>query len=71
MKRSPVSSSNIKTIGYKKADKVLEVEFNSGRIYHYFEVPESVYNGLISAESIGKYHVENIKNKYSYSIYDK
>jgi hypothetical protein len=42
----------------------LEVEFRSGGIYQYFDVPESVYQALVSASSIGQFLNENIKNVY-------
>ena len=66
MKRKPVTSSNIKTVGYDNKNQVLEVEFNSGKIYHYYTVPESVYNEMMAAESIGKFHVSRIKGVYNY-----
>jgi len=66
MERTPVSSSNLKSVGYDLASKTLEVEFNSGRIYQYFNVPESAYQGLMSAGSHGQYFHRFIKNSYDY-----
>ena len=42
----------------------LEIEFTSSSVYQYFDVPEVEYRNLISAESIGKYFNQNIKDKY-------
>ena len=64
MKRIPVESSNLKSIGYDK--DVLEVEFKSGGIYQYLNVPEHEYKSLMSAESHGKYLNANIKPNYQY-----
>ncbi len=64
MQRTPVSSSNIASIGYDKNTSTLEVEFNSGDIYQYYSVPEEVYNGIMKASSYGKYLNQNIKSKY-------
>lgn len=61
MYRQPVSSSNISSIGYQNG--VLEIEFHGGRVYQY-NVPQSIYNGLMSASSHGKYFAEYIKNTY-------
>ena len=55
MQRKYVTSSNIASIGYDAEQMILEVEFNYGSIYQYFDVPESVYEGLMTADSHGKY----------------
>lgn len=65
MRRLPVRSSNLASIGYD--DEVLEIEFNSGGIYQYHNVPSIVYEQLMSARSHGKYFASNIKNSYRYS----
>lgn len=65
-KRINVSSSNIKSIGYDSDNMILEVEFNNLTIYQFFNVPNSVYNNLMNAQSHGKYFASNIKNNYKY-----
>lgn len=67
MNRVSVSSSNIASVGYEQSSQTLEVEFNSGAIYEYYEVPEFVYQELISASSVGRYFAQQIKNTYNYS----
>lgn len=64
MKRQAVSSSNIASIGYDASSKTLEVEFNNGRTYEYYNVPASEYSALMSASSHGKYFSANIKDNY-------
>ncbi len=66
MKRQPVTSSNIKSVGYDAASKLLELEFHSGGVYQYFNVPETTHNGLVKAESHGSYFHRNIRDKYRY-----
>jgi hypothetical protein len=66
MKREKVESSNLASVGYDSKKKILEVEFNHGGIYQYFDVPESEYNKLMKASSHGKYFVNNIKDDYEY-----
>jgi hypothetical protein len=61
-----VESSTIKKIGYSYPDKKLIVEFKSGGIYHYKEVPEEIFEELKTCESIGKFLNENIKKKYEF-----
>ena len=61
MNRTPVSSSNLRAIGYDSDTKTLEVEFLNGGLYSYANVPISVYNSLMSASSHGSYFNANIK----------
>ena len=67
MDRTPVSSSNIRSVGYDADSNVLEIEFNNGTVYQYTNVPQSEYDGLVSAASHGSYLHANIKNRYSYT----
>lgn len=66
MKREPVESSNLASVGYDADNKILEIEFNHGGVYQYFDVPQDVYDELMSADSHGKYFVHNIKDEYEY-----
>ncbi len=61
MERQHVSSSNIASIGYDQDNMVLEIEFLSGAIYQYYDVPQSIYEGLMAADSHGKYLAAYIK----------
>ena len=61
MNRQSVESSNLASIGYDEANKILEVEFKHGGVYQYFDVPENVYEELMNASSHGQYFDSNIK----------
>lgn len=61
MERQYVSSSNIASIGYDANNMVLEVEFLNGSIYQYYDVPQIIYDGLMAADSHGKYLAAYIK----------
>ena len=64
MDRIPVASSNISSVGYDPTSSILEVEFNSGSIYQYLNVPQTEYEGLMNAGSKGRYLNRNIKGCY-------
>ncbi len=66
MRRTPVSSSNLASVGYDEYEHILEVEFLSGSVYHYYNVPEQVYRGLMSASSHGTYFGEYVRTSYQY-----
>lgn len=67
MQRSPVSSSNIAEIGYDEARRVLEILFQNGTTYQYFDVPKQEYDSLIRASSYGQFLNANIKGRYRYA----
>ena len=67
MNRTPVTSSNVATVGYDVNTMTLEVEFKHGSVYEYFDVPEVVHQGLMTADSVGKYFNQNIKDNYRYT----
>jgi KTSC domain len=57
-----VSSSAIRAVGYDGT--TLRVVFRSGRTYDHPRVPESVYHGLMSACSKGRYYNNHIRGRY-------
>lgn len=63
MRRIPVSSSNVASIGY--AEGVIEVEFNDGSIYQYLGVNEDIYRNFINSSSKGRFVHYYLKG-YSY-----
>ncbi|ELY75822.1 KTSC domain-containing protein [Natrinema gari] len=67
MNRTPVSSSNLKSVGYDQSSNTLEIEFHGGRVYQYYNVPKRIYQGLMAASSHGRYHHRRIKDSYRYS----
>lgn len=65
MDRTPVTSSNVCSIGYDIDSQTLEVEFNNGAVYQYSGVPEYEYTGLMDSDSKGARIHSHIKNQYS------
>ena len=55
MEPIPVTSTTMISVGYDFETRVLEIEFIDGAIYQYFDVPEELYQGLLNAESKGRY----------------
>ena len=52
MERIAVSSSNLASVGYDEANSVLEIEFNHGGVYQYYDVPLSAYEGLMMEKTL-------------------
>jgi hypothetical protein len=61
MNRVPVSSSNLASVGFDAEKKTLEIEFKNGSIFQYYNVPEKIYSGILSATSHGRYFDAYIK----------
>lgn len=66
MYRTPVTSSNIRCIGYDPQPATLEVEFTSGDVYQYFNVPEQLFQQFLHASSHGQFLNDNIRYHYRY-----
>ncbi|MBI5729359.1 MAG: KTSC domain-containing protein [Candidatus Magasanikbacteria bacterium] len=66
MYRVPVSSSNICSIGYAPQTSMLEVEFTSGDVYQYFDVPEYLHQQFLHASSHGEFLNDYIRYNYRY-----
>jgi hypothetical protein len=64
--RQPVESSSVRSLGYDPANRALEVQFASGAVYRYADVPSRVVDGLAVASSIGRYVARNVRGVYRY-----
>ena len=66
MEMQPVNSRNIRLVGYDAEGQLLVIEFRSGGIYQYSNVPETVHRRLIQASSKGSYFHQAIRDQYSF-----
>ena len=64
MNRESVQSSMIASLGYRADTSTLEVEFNSGAVWQYYDVPESIYYDMMNSGSLGKFFHANIRGQY-------
>jgi len=65
-RRSRLASRAVVSAGYDAVSRELEVEFASGRVYRFEDVPESVYAWLLRAPSKGGYVARMINRRYAY-----
>lgn len=71
MERALVDSSNVASIGYDPETRTMEVEFKGrnnepGAIYHYFEVPQEIYEQVLGASSVGQAMNQLVKPIYRF-----
>lgn len=67
MERETVDSSTVLSVGYEPTTSTLEVEFKTGRLYQYYNVPEPIYQQFMASDSKGKFLHAYIKPAYPYS----
>jgi hypothetical protein len=66
MLRHEVHSSELRSVGYDEAISLLEVEFRSGEVYQYFDVPAELVLELLEADSLGRYFNASIRPKFKF-----
>jgi hypothetical protein len=68
MEYLPVSSTTVTAIGYDGESNTLGVRYLKGGEYHYYAVPQDVFDGLRNASSIGSYLDQYVKKAgYAYA----
>jgi hypothetical protein len=65
----PVASSMIAAAGYDSKNRTLVVLYNNGKAYEYFNVPPEEFQGLMKADSKGKYMNTRILDIYPYALF--
>lgn len=61
-----VDSSHLRAVAYCEQTHMLGIEFKSGAMFSYEDVPMDVYSGLVGASSVGQYFDRVIKKSGFY-----
>ncbi len=64
--RHELDSSVLSSARYDPDQRLLEIEFRTGRIYRYFNVPMEVFRDLLQAQSKGRFFNRFIRDNYQY-----
>lgn len=59
-------SKSVVWAGYDRTESVLAIQFVEGGLYHYFMVPETVYQEFVTADSAGAFFHARIRGHYPY-----
>ena len=70
MERNPLNSRAIASVGYDPDQSILEVEFRTGSVYHYYKVAPEVYEWFMRVRSKTAYLDRMIKGEYNYRRID-
>lgn len=63
MDREPVESQALVSVGYDPDRRMLEIEFEGGAVYRYYDVPPELHAELMAAPSRGEYFAAHIRNE--------
>jgi hypothetical protein len=66
MARVEVESSAIRSVGYDFRRATLDIEFVHGGLYRYFDVPASLYDAFMQAESKGQFFHAEIRDRFRF-----
>jgi hypothetical protein len=66
-RKHPVISSNLAFVGYSRKYGVLDITFQNGNTYRYFNVPRKMYDRLMKASSKGVFYNTYIKGNVDYA----
>ena len=61
MERTPLESAVLKSVRYDALHGTLDIELRSGAVYRYFDVPPEVHQGLLTADSRGRFYDRAVK----------
>lgn len=65
------SSTTVARFRYHSETQMLEIEFTSGSVYRYFNVPNIIYENfvkqVVAGESAGQYFNANIRGCFRYA----
>ena len=64
MDRQPLISRALRSVGYSEQSSVLEIEFQNGTVYQFFDVPKAVHESLLAAPPKGRFFDAWIKPRF-------
>jgi hypothetical protein len=65
MKKYPVDSTAMTSVGYDADLRILEIQFKSGgALRQFFQVPQELFDQLMAADSLGDFFNTSINGKF-------
>jgi len=66
MHRTGVAVNGISQVGYEDGSEILEIEFASGKVFQFFNVPPKTFHQLMDSEFKEFYYQNNIHERFPY-----
>ena len=67
MEREPIRSRSLVSVGYDPDTKELDVEFRSGAVYRYENVPAAFHVALLEGKSPGRFFAYHIRDAFPWT----
>jgi hypothetical protein len=68
MNETKVESTLLQALAYDDSREILQLEFRSRAIYHYYGVPAAVHEALLVAPSQGSYFNRAIRGRFPFAL---
>jgi hypothetical protein len=68
MNEMRVESTTLRALAYDGDRGILQLEFCTRAVYHYYGVPTAVYEALLGASSKGSYFNRVIRGRFPYAL---
>jgi hypothetical protein len=65
IERKPIRRGGIKSAGYDRANRILEIEFDDGSVIHHIAVGEEIARRFIAASSPASVYKDTIQEEYT------
>jgi len=66
MNRTAITANGIAQVGYEQGSEILEIEFTSGKVFQFFNVPEKMFNQFMNTPQKEFYYERNIYERFPY-----
>jgi len=65
MERKPIRRGGIKSAGYDRSTRVLEIEFDNGSILQHSAVGDEIARRFLASSAPASYYKDNIQEEFS------
>ena len=65
IERKPIRRGGIKSAGYDRANRVLEIEFDNGSVMQHTAVGEEIALRFLSSSAPASYYKDNIQEEFT------
>lgn len=65
MERKPIRRGGIKSAGYDRSARVLEIEFDNGSILQHTAVGDEIARRFLASSAPASYYKDNIQEEFS------
>lgn len=66
MNRTGVTANGIAQVGYEQGSEILEIEFTSGKVFQFYNVPEKMFDQFMNTTQKESYYEINIYERFPY-----